>query len=53
MPKNAKVTAIVCMWAFVLFALFVGIPDQFIWTKSGTLLAAVIGTGYITNLPTL
>lgn len=51
MPKKAKLMAFLSMWTFVTFALLFGIPDQFIWAKIITSLAALTGTGYILHLP--
>jgi|TARA_B110000438_G_scaffold30528_2_gene29903 uncharacterized membrane protein YbaN (DUF454 family) len=51
MPKKAKLMAFLSMWTFVFFALLFGIPDQLIWAKIITSLAALTGTGYILQLP--
>ena len=51
MPKKAKIMAISIIWVFVLFSIFLGIPDHMVFVKILTVLGASTGTGMIIYIP--
>tara|TARA_B100001996_G_scaffold241765_1_gene187014 strand:- start:343 stop:675 length:333 start_codon:yes stop_codon:yes gene_type:complete len=52
-PKSSKPTILVTMWAFVLFAVLVAIPDDVLVSKGATLILAIIGTIFIMRIPNI
>ncbi len=53
MPKKAKYLSIVTMWAFIMFAVFIGLPDSAAWIKYFIVLSGAMGTIYIISQPGL
>ena len=53
MPKKAKYLSIVTMWAFIMFAVFIGLPDAAAWIKYFIVLSGATGTFYIISQPDL
>ena len=53
MPKKAKYLSIVTMWAFIMFAVFIGLPDSAAWIKYFIVLSGATGTFYIISQPGL
>tara|TARA_B100001113_G_scaffold197567_1_gene161841 strand:+ start:855 stop:1271 length:417 start_codon:yes stop_codon:yes gene_type:complete len=52
-PKRSKPTILATMWAFVLFAVLVAIPDDVPISKGATLILAIIGTIFILRIPSI
>ena len=52
-PAKSKRVIIPVLWFFVLFAIFVGIPDSLPYAKVATLALALIGTVFILRVPNL
>jgi len=52
-PGNSKKIILSTLWFFVLFAVFIGIPENLIPAKVATLLLAVIGTIFIVRIPNI
>ena len=50
-PSKSKKIIIPTIWLFVLFALFIGIPENLIYAKLATLILAIIGTIFILRIP--
>tara|TARA_Y100001970_G_C14246929_1_gene868983 strand:+ start:2676 stop:3008 length:333 start_codon:yes stop_codon:yes gene_type:complete len=50
-PKKSKPVILGTMWAFVLFAVLVAIPDDVVVSKAATLILALIGTIFILRIP--
>mgnify|MGYP001981816466 FL=1 len=50
-PKKSKPVILGTMWAFVLFAVLVAIPDDVLVSKAATLILALIGTIFILRIP--
>ena len=53
MPKKAKYLSILTMWTFIMFAVFIGLPDLAAWIKSFIVLSGATGTFYIIKQPDL
>jgi len=53
MPKKAKYCSLITMWAFIVFAVFWGLPDLLVWIKSFIVLSGSVGTFYILKQPNL
>ena len=41
------------MWAFIMFAVFIGLPDSAAWIKYFIVLSGAMGTFYIISQPDL
>jgi len=41
------------MWAFIMFAVFIGLPDSAAWIKYFIVLSGATGTFYIISQPDL
>ena len=53
-PKRSKPVILGTMWAFVLFAVFIAIPDSAPEiSRNATVILAVIGTVFILRIPSL
>ena len=53
-PKRSKPVILGTMWAFVLFAVFIAIPDSAPEiSRNATVILAVIGTIFILRIPSL
>ena len=52
-PKKVKPIILTTMWIFVIFAIFVGIPDELLIPKILTFALALFGTIFITSLPSM
>ena len=52
-PKKVKPVILVTMWIFVIFAIFVGIPEEFLIPKISTFALALVGTIFIISLPSI
>ncbi len=50
-PKRSKPKILATMWAFVLFAVLIAIPDDVLISKVATVLLAIIGTIFILRIP--
>jgi len=53
MPKKAKYLSIVTMWAFIMFAVFIGLQNSAVWIKYFIVLSGATGTFYIISQPNL
>jgi len=53
MPKKAKYLSIVTMWTFIMFAVFIGLPDSPAWIKYFIVFFGATGTLYIISQPDL
>ena len=53
MPKKAKYLSILTMWTFIMFAVFIGLPDSAAWIKYFIALSGATGTLYIISQPNL
>ena len=53
MPKKAKYLSILTMWTFIMFAVFIGLPDSAAWIKYFIALSGSMGTFYIISQPNL
>jgi hypothetical protein len=53
MPKKAKYLSIVTMWAFIMFAVFIGLQNSAAWIKYFIVLSGAMGTLYIISQPNL
>ena len=52
-PKKSKPIILTTLWIFVLFAVFVAIPDGILISKISTLILAIIGTIFILRIKNL
>jgi len=52
-PKRSKPTILATMWAFVLFAVLIAIPDNVLVSKMATIILAIIGTVFILRIPNI
>ena len=50
-PKRSKPKILATMWAFVLFAVLIAIPDDVLISKVATVFLAIIGTIFILRIP--
>ena len=50
-PKRSKPKILATMWAFVLFAVLIAIPDDVLISKVSTVFLAIIGTIFILRIP--
>tara|TARA_B100001113_G_C20946125_1_gene551015 strand:+ start:241 stop:708 length:468 start_codon:yes stop_codon:yes gene_type:complete len=52
-PKSSKPVILSTLWFFVLFAVFIGIPDEILVAKISVLILALIGTIFILRIKNL
>lgn len=51
-PRQVKIFSIGVMWVFVFISVFIGITYYSYWIIGFTLILAIIGTWYMSHLPT-